>query len=280
MKNFIHADYYEAESFWAGEALKDPGNTRRIQKTIELVPLQAASLLDVGCGNGAFGNMLLEARRDINVTGVDRSKSALKHVKFASQVASIDALPFEDESFDMVSCLQVIEHLPNEIYAASLAELARVARHHIIVGVPFEEDLENETTQCPQCRTVFNINFHLRSYDFTKLQNLFSDLGFKLVTHAFPAAKIRTKYVNEIASKIKGHSNKTEQFLSPVCPVCGYTEGDRTPLNLQTASVTPPAQNDKSLTKQLAKGALRAVTAVLPKEKVKGYWIVALYERI
>lgn len=269
-----HADYYEAASFWEGEALKDPGNQRRIETTIKLIPTDAKSILDVGCGNGIFGRRLQEVRSDIRLMGVDRSKSALQHVDFDSKIASIDNLPFENKSFDAVSCLQVIEHIPNASYKKSLEELARVAREFIVIGVPFEEDLTKETTICPQCKAIFNIDFHLRRYDLSTVTDLFSDLGFKLTDHEFPTQRVRTKYIDGLSAALKGRRRKNEQFLSPICPVCGYTEGDKTAVNHQTA---PPMRSGRRpLYKKLL---LKTLNTVLPKETVNGYWIVALFQR-
>ena len=50
--------------------------------------------------------------------------------------ASVQALPFADRSMDAVLCLEVLEHLERPQLA--LAELARVARHRVILSVPHE----------------------------------------------------------------------------------------------------------------------------------------------
>jgi 2-polyprenyl-3-methyl-5-hydroxy-6-metoxy-1,4-benzoquinol methylase len=49
---------------------------------------------------------------------------------------SVQALPFAARSFDMVTCLEVLEHLADP--AAAVRELARVARGAIVVSVPHE----------------------------------------------------------------------------------------------------------------------------------------------
>ncbi|MDP2738110.1 MAG: class I SAM-dependent methyltransferase [Pseudorhodobacter sp.] len=274
MMDATHAEYYEADSFWDGKALKDPGNQRRIETTADLIPAEVKSVLDVGCGNGIFGHHLLEVRKDIKFLGVDRSKSALRHVKFDAQVASIDALPFEDDSFDAVSCLQVIEHIPNASYRKSLEELARVARDYIIIGVPFEEDLTKETTTCPQCRTVFNIDFHMRNYDLPTVKALFCDFGFEFADHEFPTQKVRTKYIDDWSAALRGRNRKTDAFRSPICPVCGYTEGDKTALNHSPGSSSPTGR--RPFYKNVV---IKTLHKVLPKEAVNGYWIVALFKR-
>jgi hypothetical protein len=76
------------------------------------------------------------------VTGVDRNRFN-KYVEFAPgidhQLASIEALPFDDDSFDVVSCMEVLEHLPDEIYEQGLAELRRVCRGQLLMTVPYRE---------------------------------------------------------------------------------------------------------------------------------------------
>ena len=51
-------------------------------------------------------------------------------------VANLLELPFADDQFDLVLCLEVLEHLPDP--AAGLAELARVSGRDIVVSVPHE----------------------------------------------------------------------------------------------------------------------------------------------
>ena len=45
-------------------------------------------------------------------------------------------MPFEDDSFDLVLCLEVLEHVPEP--GAALAELARVCCGRIVLSVPDE----------------------------------------------------------------------------------------------------------------------------------------------
>ncbi|MBL4933549.1 methyltransferase domain-containing protein [Clostridium paridis] len=66
-------------------------------------------ILEVGCGAG--NNLWFAAREGFNVTGVDRSKSAIEYAKkrFMDEnlkgkfiAGDIKKLPFDDESFDLV----------------------------------------------------------------------------------------------------------------------------------------------------------------------------------
>lgn len=266
--------YYEAESFWADGALLDPGNIARINGTTDLVPSGICSLLDVGCGNGIFCHTLIKRRPEIEVFGLDRSEAALRHVRVPHKQGSIESMPFDDCSFDCVSCLQVIEHLPNSIYDKALHELARTTRRFVIIGVPYREDLKQHTTTCPQCKTVFNINLHFRNYDDETLKSLFVAEGGRLVAQEYPTRRFRAKFVNEIA-QIGARRTDKQQFLSPICPLCGYTEGDKTPLS---APPPPPARSKSGPLGTIRKSAKFILSKSLPGEEVLGYWVVCLYE--
>ncbi|MFM6924527.1 MAG: methyltransferase domain-containing protein, partial [Ferruginibacter sp.] len=117
--------YYEADSFWSEGQLMDERNFNRIKTTAALIPPEVNSLLDVGCGNGVFLNWLQEQQTKIELTGTDRSAAALNYVKTKKVQSDIVELPFADESFDCVSCLEVIEHLPVSVYEKALKELVR-----------------------------------------------------------------------------------------------------------------------------------------------------------
>ena len=87
---------------------------------------------------------------------VDRSATALKRVPEPKLCISGDQLPFEDSSFDLAVCSEVLEHLPEPLLANVTAELQRVARRTIIVTVPFEEDIHHFQVTCAQCAHRFN----------------------------------------------------------------------------------------------------------------------------
>ena len=85
-------------------------------------------LLDAGCGPGGNGAWLAEHGV---VVGVDLSPDALAFVRARRPAtipvqASIDALPFADESYDAVVGLTVLYTVPDD--AGALRELARVTR--------------------------------------------------------------------------------------------------------------------------------------------------------
>jgi len=128
------------------EALVDPG---------------VKTILDVGCGDGKITNSFCPDRK---VVACDRSQTALQHVTRPKVLASCDALPFGDRSFDLVLCSEVLEHLPDRTYLQAVAELARVARRHILISVPYRETLAQGLARCASCGARYHADGQVRSF--------------------------------------------------------------------------------------------------------------------
>jgi 2-polyprenyl-3-methyl-5-hydroxy-6-metoxy-1,4-benzoquinol methylase len=101
------------------------------------------SILDVGCGEGVLTFEWAERLGDGRVVGIDLEDPKLRaewerrsrpNLEFRAEEAS--ALSFDDDSFDMACAIEVLEHVPDP--QATLAEMARVARRHLLVSVPRE----------------------------------------------------------------------------------------------------------------------------------------------
>jgi SAM-dependent methyltransferase len=92
--------------------------------------LSPDSLLDAGCGEGEMLRRIGLPPHTRTVL-LDRNPQSRAHL-----LASVDRLPFADRGFDVVTCLEVLEHLDNPRAAAE--ELRRVAKRAVIVSVPYE----------------------------------------------------------------------------------------------------------------------------------------------
>ncbi len=109
----------------------------------EISALAPGSLLDAGCGEGFVAERVLRALPDIALTGCDVSDGALAVAARANPggrfvPGSVVELPFPDHSFDVVGCFEVLEHLPDDVPRQALSEMARVARHAVVLSVPHE----------------------------------------------------------------------------------------------------------------------------------------------
>lgn len=100
------------------------------------------TVLDVGCGVG-YGMNLLSIKA-ASVTGIDVDRKAVDYCRARvlgknPKVGGVDhydgeQLPYEDGSFDVVTTIDVIEHVPD--YDRFLRELLRVSRRAVVVSTP------------------------------------------------------------------------------------------------------------------------------------------------
>jgi len=108
--------------------------------TTRVAALAPENLLDAGCGEGET-LARLAGHLPPRVLGFDILEPS---VRFTAQrhpaphvaVASIEAICCPDNTFDLVLCLEVLEHLPDPEQA--VAELLRVSRRDVLISVPSE----------------------------------------------------------------------------------------------------------------------------------------------
>ena len=96
-----------------------------------------ARVLDAGCGSG---RTLQELGRYGEVSGIELSPDAAAVARdrgaFDVRIGRLEELPWPDQTFDLITCLDVIEHTPDD--RVTLRELHRVTRRggHLLVTVP------------------------------------------------------------------------------------------------------------------------------------------------
>jgi ubiquinone/menaquinone biosynthesis C-methylase UbiE/uncharacterized protein YbaR (Trm112 family) len=115
----------------------------------QLDKLSFNSFLEVGCAEG-FYPRLVQARYGAEVCGVDLSFSGVHRMwdfhRIEGICADVHQLPIRDKAFDVVLCSNTLEHTTEPKQA--IAELMRVARKHVFIGVPqalTRKELENFT---------------------------------------------------------------------------------------------------------------------------------------
>ena len=101
------------------------------------------SLLDVGCGEGVLTYAWAQRLGERPVVGLDLPDPKLEahwrtrerpNLRFVPGRG--EELPFADGEFDLVAAIETLEHVPDP--ERTLAEMARVARRHLLVSVPRE----------------------------------------------------------------------------------------------------------------------------------------------
>jgi 2-polyprenyl-3-methyl-5-hydroxy-6-metoxy-1,4-benzoquinol methylase len=117
----------------------------RFERTLDELFSRAGpeSILDVGCGEGVLTSQWAARLGSGRVVGIDLedpklaaewSARARPNLEFRTVEAT--SLPFADGEFDLAAAIEVLEHVPSP--EQTVAEMARVARRHLLVSVPRE----------------------------------------------------------------------------------------------------------------------------------------------
>jgi SAM-dependent methyltransferase len=159
----------------------DAAEEHRVRMVLRAFGGAARSALDAGCGDGYLCHVYKEVLKIPRVAGVDcagphvaRARAVFPGIAFFR--GDIYALPFRDGAFDVVSAVEVLEHLDDP--ARALAELARVAAREVIVTVPFNE--EPERRLCPHCLRSFHLDGHIQKFDESRLRALAEDAALRV----------------------------------------------------------------------------------------------------
>jgi ubiquinone/menaquinone biosynthesis C-methylase UbiE len=145
-------------------------------------------LLDAACGNGRFLAQILNAFPRMPVTGLDLSPAYIAEAKHRlepwSQVelmtGAVEQAPFEDATFDAMTCVYLFHELPPRIRRDVARELARIIKPGGVFV--FADSLQTgDTADLNQMLEYFPIGFHepyFGSYLGEDLTELFGEAGF------------------------------------------------------------------------------------------------------
>ena len=102
---------------------------------------KAPRILDAGCGEGFIDALLVEKFTCVNIVGLEFTNEAIRIARQMNPSVEyiqgdIAQMPFQDNSFDIVICTEVLEHL--EKPESALKELIRVAKKFLFITVPHE----------------------------------------------------------------------------------------------------------------------------------------------
>jgi SAM-dependent methyltransferase len=107
----------------------------------KVLPPQA-KVLDVGCGDGFIASLIMKARPDVSIQGIDVLVRPKTHIT----VTEYDGIkiPFDDNSFDVVMFVDVLHHTDDPLLV--LREAERVASHSIVVKDHTDDGLLSNQT--------------------------------------------------------------------------------------------------------------------------------------
>lgn len=125
------------------------------------------TVLDVGTGIGEIPELIKKVRPNLDIAVCDISRSAIAYMKKQEKPfseifhAEIYGVNRPDNSYDVVFCTEVLEHLHEPRRA--VRELVRLARKKVIITVPYKENTTDLT--------------HKWAFDLDDIWNMLSPYG-------------------------------------------------------------------------------------------------------
>jgi len=116
MHHRVPPDYYDTsiqtnmfQRYW---------HTRRFDVVCEMIGSVNGRLLDIGCNGGTFTSQIVRRTGPMEVVGIDIIERGVKYAATRLPGAHFLcanglALPFQDAHFDVVTCLEALEHIQN-----------------------------------------------------------------------------------------------------------------------------------------------------------------------
>lgn len=98
-----------------------------------VLAVRPKTVLEIGSGSGVFRNYLRSAGVDVKTLDIDNTRN----VDYVADVANLDAALPHNLEFDAVCAFQVLEHVPFAEFETCVANLARRARPHVFLSLPY-----------------------------------------------------------------------------------------------------------------------------------------------
>ncbi|MFQ6049626.1 MAG: class I SAM-dependent methyltransferase [Candidatus Paceibacterales bacterium] len=95
----------------------------------EVLNLESKNILEIGVGNKTVSDCL--KNQGIEVVTLDIDEKLNPDV-----IGNALEIPFPDNTFDVILCAEVLEHLPFEKFERGLRELKRVSKKYVLLSLP------------------------------------------------------------------------------------------------------------------------------------------------
>ena len=119
----------------------------------EIISFEPEKILEIGVGNGFTSKYLKD--RNLNVITFDVEDELSPDV-----VGSVLKLPFDSESFDVVACYEVLEHLLYSEFPKAMKEIHRVSRKYAVLSLPDVTTVYRINIELPKIRPIKRLVNH------------------------------------------------------------------------------------------------------------------------
>jgi ubiquinone/menaquinone biosynthesis C-methylase UbiE len=204
--SFYEGDYYNRQT-------QDDEHLALILNSID--KRSNCSILDLGTGSGYLAFPLAETRPGCRVTGIDITPETIARNSKSAKDQNLDnlrfvtydglALPFDDDSFDIVVTRYVLHHFPDISF--SFTELSRIIRPDgqlfISDPTPDPSDIERFVDKYMQMRD----DGHVKFYSEADFRNLGEETGFRLERNSPTAIRFPRKNAERYKALLDSTSN-------------------------------------------------------------------------
>lgn len=181
----VPTDYYQkgVES----NILQRIWHTNKLHVITDLIPVTPRKVLDVGCASGWFLSRFSKVFPQANCFGVDIYDEAVEYAKkryshITFKIADAHKIPFKEESFDLVVCTEVLEHVDDP--KSVVLEIKRVLKKDGFAIIELDSGSLLFSVVWFLWKKfkggVWN-HAHLHSFTVKKLEEMIISCGFKVV---------------------------------------------------------------------------------------------------
>lgn len=153
----------------------------RTRGLFDLIPKAGKIALDIGARDGYFSKLLAE--RFDHVVALDLEKPDIDHRRIEPVKGDASHLDFDDNTFELVLCAEVLEHIPPHLLEQVCSEIVRVTNHVAVIGVPYKQDIRLGRTTCQACGKVSPPYGHVNTFDEDQLEALFKGTELTRVSY-------------------------------------------------------------------------------------------------
>lgn len=176
-----------------------------ITNFLENKDINKIKMLDVACGTSRVIKQINKTYQNLNITGIDISpyyiefsKNNINSDNITFLQANAEKLPFEDNSFDIVSSVYLFHELPRNTRKTVLSEIYRVLKKDGLLVI--EDSIQlNESNEIKNVIYRFCKEFHepyYKDYVQNPIENFISEAGFIVQNTEY-------QYVSKVVTSLK-----------------------------------------------------------------------------
>jgi len=117
-----------------------------------VLDLNPKTILEIGVGNKFFYNYFKSNNFDMLNCDLDESLNP-------DVISDVRCLDLKANSFDVVCCFQVLEHIPLSDFEIAINELRRVSKKYVVLSLPYNSYNFQFLFHFPFSKTLFNCNY-------------------------------------------------------------------------------------------------------------------------